>query len=51
MKCPVCNDMNLVMFDRQGIEINYCSKCHGMFLDRDELDILIERSSAPPTQQ
>ncbi len=43
MKCPVDNS-DLVMSDRQGIEIDYCPKCRGVWLDRGELDKLIERS-------
>lgn len=43
MKCPVC-DVELLMTDRQGIEIDYCSKCRGIWLDRGELDKIIERS-------
>ncbi|MDZ7667303.1 MAG: zf-TFIIB domain-containing protein, partial [Desulfotignum sp.] len=45
MKCPVCNDENLVMTDRQGIEIDYCPNCRGIWLDRGELDKIIERSA------
>ena len=44
MKCPVCTDTNLLMTDRQGIEIDYCPGCRGVWLDRGELDKLIERS-------
>ena len=44
MKCPVCN-LDLQMADRQGIEIDYCPKCRGLWLDRGELDKLIERSA------
>lgn len=44
MKCPVCADSNLAMSDRQGIEIDYCPQCRGVWLDRGELDKLIERS-------
>jgi len=51
MKCPVCNDVNLVMSDRQGVEIDYCPECRGVWLDRGELDKIIDRSGAPPTQQ
>lgn len=51
MKCPTCKDVNLVMTDRQGIEIDYCPDCRGVWLDRGELDKIIERSSTPPTQQ
>ncbi len=47
MKCPVCKDTNLVMSDRQGVEIDYCSSCRGVWLDRGELDKIIERSSQP----
>ena len=50
MKCPTCPDTALVMSDRQGVEIDYCPQCRGVWLDRGELDKLIERSvSAAPT--
>ncbi|HEX8696961.1 MAG TPA: zf-TFIIB domain-containing protein [Longimicrobium sp.] len=45
MKCPVCLDPDLVMTDRQGIEIDYCPRCRGVWLDRGELDKIIERSA------
>jgi uncharacterized protein len=45
MKCPI-DSTDLVMADRQGIEIDYCPKCRGIWLDRGELDKLIERSAA-----
>jgi uncharacterized protein len=45
MPCPVCN-VALVMSDRQGIEIDYCPQCRGVWLDRGELDKIIERSAA-----
>lgn len=50
MKCPVCSEMHLIMSDRHGIEIDYCPQCRGVWLDRGELDKLIERSLAalPP---
>ena len=44
MFCPVCKRVELVMTDRQGIEIDYCPTCRGVWLDRGELDKLIERS-------
>ncbi|MDX1992865.1 MAG: zf-TFIIB domain-containing protein [bacterium] len=44
MKCPVCKTVDLVMTDRQGIEIDYCPNCRGVWLDRGELDKLIERA-------
>ena len=44
MKCPVCGDVNLVMSERQNIEIDYCPQCRGVWLDRGELDKIIERS-------
>ena len=46
MMCPVCKDKKLVVADRQGIEIDYCPQCRGVWLDRGELDKIIERSSA-----
>lgn len=51
MKCPICVDSTLTMADRQGIEIDYCPECRGVWLDRGELDKIIERSSAPVTPQ
>lgn len=44
MKCPVCN-VDLVMSERQGVEIDYCPQCRGVWLDRGELDKIIERSN------
>jgi len=44
MKCPNCN-VSLLMTDRNGIEIDYCPECRGVWLDRGELDKIIERSS------
>ncbi len=46
MKCPVCNEPDLVMSERQGVEIDYCPKCRGVWLDRGELDKIIERSAS-----
>jgi uncharacterized protein len=45
MKCPNC-DETLVMADRNGVEIDYCPKCRGVWLDRGELDKIIERAAA-----
>lgn len=50
MPCPVCK-VPLAMSDRQGVEIDYCPQCRGVWLDRGELDKIIERSlasDAPP---
>lgn len=46
MKCPVCTTTDLLISERQGIEIDYCGQCRGVWLDRGELDKLIERSAA-----
>ncbi len=46
MKCPVCKDVTLTMSERQGIEIDYCPQCRGVWLDRGELDKLLERAQA-----
>lgn len=45
MKCPVCKDVNLVLSERQGIEIDYCPNCRGIWLDRGELDKIIEKAA------
>ena len=50
MKCPLCA-LDLVMSDRQGIEIDYCPKCRGIWLDRGEIDKIIERSQAAEPQR
>jgi len=44
MKCPSCNE-TLLMSDKNGIEIDYCPNCRGIWLDRGELDKIIERSA------
>ena len=49
MKCPHCPDTALVMSERQGVEIDYCPRCRGVWLDRGELDKLIERSAQATT--
>jgi len=46
MKCPVCDNVDLLMSERQGVEIDYCPRCRGVWLDRGELDKIIERSEA-----
>jgi len=45
MMCPVCNSVDLKMSERQGVEIDYCPKCRGVWLDRGELDKIIEFST------
>jgi Zn-finger nucleic acid-binding protein len=45
MQCPIDNN-NLIMTERQGIEIDYCPQCRGVWLDRGELDKIIERSGS-----
>jgi len=54
MQCPI-DRTQLVMADRAGVEIDYCPQCRGVWLDRGELDKIIERSAAsappPPPQQ
>ncbi len=52
MKCPACKETTLTMTERQGIEIDYCPDCRGVWLDRGELDKLIEKSvAAQPPQE
>jgi Zn-finger nucleic acid-binding protein len=45
MNCPSCNT-NLTMTERNGVEIDYCPQCRGVWLDRGELDKIIERSAS-----
>lgn len=47
MLCPVCHT-GLTMSERQGVEIDYCPQCRGVWLDRGELDKIIERSTRDP---
>ena len=48
MLCPACK-VDLVMSERQNVEIDYCPKCRGVWLDRGELDKIIERVAAQDT--
>lgn len=48
MLCPVCTNSRLVMSERSGIEIDYCPECRGVWLDRGELDKIIERAAGTP---
>ena len=54
MQCPI-DGTELVITDRSGVEIDYCPQCRGVWLDRGELDKIIERSAAytspPPPPQ
>lgn len=47
MKCPV-DSAELRMVERQGVEVDYCPQCRGVWLDRGELDKIIERSAGSP---
>lgn len=46
MRCPVDGE-TLVITDRSGVEIDYCPQCRGVWLDRGELDKILDRSAAP----
>ncbi len=50
MNCPNCSE-TLVMSERQGVEIDYCPKCRGVWLDRGELDKIIEKSTIHESEQ
>lgn len=50
MKCPV-DDTQLVMTERSGVEIDYCPQCRGVWLDRGELDKILERMAPTVTSQ
>lgn len=45
MNCPVCVQTTLTVTERQGVEIDFCPKCRGVWLDRGELDKILERAS------
>lgn len=46
MKCPIDGD-TLVITDRSGVEIDYCPTCRGVWLDRGELDKILDRADPP----
>ncbi len=50
MLCPTCVNERLIMSEKKGVEIDYCPKCRGVWLDRGEIDKIIERSVAELTQ-
>ncbi len=46
MKCPTCTSSTLIITERQGVEIDYCQQCRGIWLDRGELDKLMDKAAA-----
>ncbi len=51
MKCPNCKDPNLVIAERKGVEIDHCPECRGIWLDRGELDKILEKSRQEEVSQ
>lgn len=51
MYCLTCTTTPLVLAERQGVEIDYCPHCRGVWLDRGELDKLLERASQAASQR
>jgi Zn-finger nucleic acid-binding protein len=55
VQCPVCSDVQLAISSREGVEIDHCPQCRGVWLDRGELDKILDRVAAtpvpPPPQQ
>ena len=45
MKCPVCKNVTLLMSEKSGIESDYCPECRGIWLDRGELDKIMEKNN------
>ncbi len=43
MKCPVCKDVTLLMSEKKGVEIDYCPECRGIWLDRGELEKILNQ--------
>jgi len=50
MKCPRCPSSSLALSERQGVEIDYCPDCRGIWLDRGELDKLLEFAAENASQ-
>lgn len=48
MNCPVCVDQQLIISSREGVEIDYCGQCRGVWLDRGELDKILDRVAVAP---
>jgi len=48
MKCPLCESVDLAITEREHVEIDYCPRCRGVWLDRGELDKIIERYAHEP---
>jgi uncharacterized protein len=48
MNCPACN-VQLLMMERQGTQIDYCPQCRGIWLEKGKLDKIIERSCVETT--
>lgn len=46
MRCPVCEGSDLSISSREGVEIDFCPQCRGVWLDRGELDKVIDRAGA-----
>lgn len=45
MNCPACNTVQLVVIEREGVEIDYCPNCRGVWLERNELDTIIRKAA------
>jgi uncharacterized protein len=50
MKCPIC-DIEMNIAEREGIEIDYCAQCRGVWLDRGELEKIITQVDSPPCKR
>ena len=50
MLCPACM-VDLQITERQGVEIDYCPQCRGVWLERGELDKILERSWRVPSSR
>ena len=45
MNCPACKTTQLVVIEREGVEIDYCPQCRGVWLERNELETIIKRAN------
>ncbi len=51
MKCPNCKDVTLLISERNNVEIDYCPECRGVWLDRGELDKILDRVNSSSAEK
>jgi uncharacterized protein len=51
MKCPKCRDVEMLPFAFQGVEVDRCTACDGVWLDKDELNQILEKKLGRQIEQ